>query len=123
MVVRNGEKRKENCRSFSGGPMPEQRTIERAHEDARQGKAPSTQAGEFVKEEMDHIPEGKHGAASTKQAIAIGLLKARRSEVNLPPPKAGTTSAAIRRKAASDTRKGKSPAKKVSAKRSRATSN
>jgi len=103
--------------------MPDKQTLERAQEDAREGKAPSTQAGEFVKEEMDHIREGKHGAASTKQAIAIGLSKARRAGVKLPPPKSGTTSAATRRKAASDTRKGKSPAKKTSAKRSRATTN
>ena len=70
--------------------MPEKETLERAEEDKREGKAPSTQAGEFVKEEMDHIREGKHGAASTKQAIAIGLSKARRSGVDLPPPKKGT---------------------------------
>ena len=70
--------------------MPEKETLERAEEDKREGKAPSTQAGEFVKEEMDHIREGKHGAASTKQAIAIGLSKARRAGVDLPPPKKGT---------------------------------
>ncbi len=103
--------------------MPDKQTLERAQEDAREGKAPSTQAGEFVKEEMDHIREGKHGAASTKQAIAIGLSKARRAGVKLPPPKSSRTSAATRKKAASDTRKGKSPAKKTSAKRSRAISN
>lgn len=57
--------------------MPEQQTIERANQDKAEGKAPSTQAGEFVKEEIDHIREGKHGARSTKQAIAIGLSKAR----------------------------------------------
>src|SRR5579864_6906564 len=61
--------------------MPERETLERAHEDAREGKSPSTQAGEFVREEMHHIREGKHGAASTKQAIAIGLSKARRAGV------------------------------------------
>jgi hypothetical protein len=71
--------------------MPEKRTIERAQRDKREGKAPSTQAGEFVREEMDHIREGKHGARSTKQAIAIGLSKARRAGVELPTPKAGTT--------------------------------
>ena len=76
--------------------MPEKETLERAREDEREGKSPSTQAGEFVKEEMDHIREGKHGAASTKQAIAIGLSKARRAGVNLPPPKAGKTSEATR---------------------------
>jgi hypothetical protein len=69
--------------------MPEKETLERAREDAREGKAPSTQAGEFVKEEMDHIREGKHGAASTKQAIAIGLSKGRRAGVKLSPPRKG----------------------------------
>ena len=67
--------------------MPEQETIERAREDAREGKSPSTQAGEFVREEMHHIREGKHGAKSTKQAIAIGLSKARRAGVKLPAGK------------------------------------
>src|SRR5580692_5173854 len=66
--------------------MPEQETLERAREDAAEGKAPSTQAGEYVREEIEHIREGKHGARSTKQAIAIGLSKARRAGVNLPPP-------------------------------------
>jgi hypothetical protein len=65
--------------------MPEKRTLEAARKDKRQGKAPSTQAGEFVREEMHHIREGKHGARSAKQAIAIGLSKARRSGVKLPP--------------------------------------
>jgi hypothetical protein len=58
--------------------MPEEDTIRRAHEDAKEGKAQSTQAGEFVREEIHHVREGKHGARSTKQAIAIGLSKARR---------------------------------------------
>src|SRR5205814_5302229 len=70
--------------------MPEKRTLERARKDAREGKAPTTQAGEFVREEMEHIREGKHGAASTKQAIAIGLSKARRAGVDLPPPTTGS---------------------------------
>ena len=65
--------------------MPERETIERAREDAREGKSPSTQAGEFVREEIHHIREGKHGAASAKQAIAIGLSKARKAGVDLPP--------------------------------------
>ena len=65
--------------------MPEKQIVERAGRDKRQGKAASTQAGEFVKEEMDHIREGKHGARSAKQAIAIGLSKARRAGVELPP--------------------------------------
>ena len=101
--------------------MPDEKTLERAQEDAREGKSPSTQAGEFVKEEMDHIREGKHGARSPQQAIAIGLSKARRAGVKLPPPKAGKTSEATRTKAARDERKGQSSAKKkTSAKRSRA---
>ncbi len=103
--------------------MPEKRTIERAREDAREGKAPSTQAGEFVREEMDHIREGKHGARNTKQAIAIGLSKARRAGVKLPPPKEGTTSERTRQQAKRDSAKGRTgAAKKVSAKRSRAVS-
>jgi len=100
--------------------VPEKETLERAREDAREGKSPSTQAGEFVKEEMDHIREGKHGARSTKQAIAIGLSKARRAGVKLAPPKKGTSSAATRTKAERDLKKGRKPAKKKSAKRSRA---
>jgi len=86
--------------------MPERETIERAQEDAREGKSPNTQAGEFVREEMDHIREGKHGASSTKQAIAIGLSKARRAGVKLPTPaegkvrkKPGNRQAAIPRRA------------------------
>src|SRR5438045_3157694 len=70
--------------------MPDRETIERAREDKREGKSPSTQAGEFVREEMEHIREGIHGAASAKQAIAIGLSKARRAGVKLPPPKRGS---------------------------------
>ena len=66
--------------------MPEKKTIERARQDAREGKAPSTQAGEFVREEMEHIREGKHGARSRKQAIAIGLSKARQAGVPLKSP-------------------------------------
>src|SRR3954470_21755386 len=64
--------------------MPEKQTVERAREDAREGKSPSTQAGEFVREEIHHIREGKHGASSPKQAIAIGLSKARRAGVKVP---------------------------------------
>ena len=86
--------------------MPERETIERARRDARQGKSPSTQAGEFVREEMEHIREGKHGARSSKQAIAIGLSKARRAGVQLPPPKKGKTSRRIRRQAQRDLAKG-----------------
>ena len=72
--------------------MPEKKTLERAHEDARKGKALSTQAGEFVREEIEHIRKGNHGARSAKQAIAIGLSKARRAGIDLPAPKKGTAS-------------------------------
>ena len=90
--------------------MPEKKTIERARRDAREGKAPTTQAGEFVREEFEHIREGKHGARSAKQAIAIGLSKARRAGVKLPPPPDG--------------RKAEKPTtRKPNAKRSRATTN
>ena len=101
--------------------MPERKTVERARKDKREGKAASTQAGEFVREEMDHIREGKHGARSAKQAIAIGLSKARRAGVALAVPKKGAASAETRRKAAQDNAKGASGAKTVSRKRSRAT--
>jgi hypothetical protein len=104
--------------------MPEKQTLERAREDAREGKSPSTQAGEFVREEIHHIREGKHGARSTQQAIAIGLSKARRAGVKLKAPKKGTTSEKTRRAAARDTRKGKSGSrKKTSPRRSRAMLN
>jgi hypothetical protein len=79
--------------------MPEKETIMRARADKRQGKAPSTQAGEFVREEIEHVRHGKHGARSTKQAIAIGLSKARRSGVNLPPPPKGQASERTRESA------------------------
>jgi hypothetical protein len=103
--------------------MPEKETIERAREDAREGKSPSTQAGEFVKEEMHHIREGKHGASSTKQAIAIGLSKARRAGVKLQAPSDGKASAESRKQAIRDYRKGQSHSRrKPSATRSRATS-
>jgi hypothetical protein len=103
--------------------MPEKETIERAHEDAREGKSPSTQAGEFVREEMHHIREGKHGAASTKQAIAIGLSKARRAGVKLQAPRNGKASARTTQQAERDYEKGQSHSRREpSAKRSRATS-
>ena len=82
--------------------MPERKTIRRAQQDKREGKAASTQAGEFVREEIEHIREGKHGARSTKQAIAIGLSKARRAGVDLDPPKAGSESDKTRRSAQRD---------------------
>src|SRR5712691_4792174 len=89
-----------------GVRMPEKKTRELARRDARQGKAPTTQAGEFVREEIEHIREGKHGARSTEQAIAIGLSKARRAGVKLPPPKKGTVLEEVREQAARDYRKG-----------------
>jgi hypothetical protein len=101
--------------------MPEKKTRERARKAARQGKAPSTQAGEFVHEEIKHVREGKHGARSAKQAIAIGLSKARRAGVKLPPPKKGKASEETRAQAKRDNAKGKSSSTKTpSAKRSRA---
>jgi hypothetical protein len=102
-------------------PVPERETIERARRDKREGKSPSTQAGEFVREEIHHVREGKHGARSTKQAIAIGLSKARRAGVKLPAPKKGTASKRTRRQAASDLAKGRrAGAKKTSRRRSAA---
>jgi hypothetical protein len=92
--------------TYTGDLMPEKETIERAQKDAREGKSPSTQAGEFVREEFDHIREGKHGARSAKQAIAIGLSKARRAGVPLKPPKPGAASEQVRAKAAKDYAKG-----------------
>lgn len=101
--------------------VPERETLERARRDARAGKSPSTQAGEFVREEIHHVREGKHGARSTKQAIAIGLSKARRAGVKLRVPSKGRTSAETRRKAAQDVAKGRKRAKKrPSARRSAA---
>ena len=103
--------------------MPEKETLDRAHEDAREGKSSSTQAGEFVREEMHHIREGKHGADSTKQAIAIGLSKARRAGVKLQAPQNGKTSIETTKKAERDYEKGQTNAgHKPSAARSRATS-
>src|SRR6478609_4606525 len=103
--------------------MPEKKTLERARRDKQQGKAPGTQAGEFVREEMEHIREGKHGARSTKQAIAIGLSKARRAGVELKPPKKGSTSERTRKSATRAYARGHgAPARaKSSAKRSRAS--
>jgi hypothetical protein len=104
--------------------MPEKKTIERAQQDKREGKAPTTQAGEFIREEMHHIREGKHGARSAKQAIAIGLSKARQAGIELPPPKKGQASERTRRSAerAYERGHGSPPRSKPSAKRSRAVS-
>src|SRR5207247_3260944 len=103
--------------------MPGKKTIKRARKAKRQGKAPSTQAVAFVREEMEHIRKGKHGARSTKQAIAIGLSKARRAGVKLSPPRKGKTSSETRASAERDYRRGQSGAQskaKPSARRSRA---
>lgn len=103
--------------------MPEKKTIERARADLRQGKRPTTAAGEFVREEMEHVRRGKHGARSPRQAIAIGLSKARRAGVPLPPPRKGTTSEKTRRSAerAAEVGQGKRKPKATSRKRSVAT--
>jgi Family of unknown function (DUF6496) len=102
--------------------MPEHDVVERAQRDADEGKSPSTQAGEFVREEIEHVREGKHGARSPQQAIAIGLSKARRAGINLPPPKKGRSSEKVRHQAERDLRKGRNSAGKPSVKRSRASS-
>jgi Family of unknown function (DUF6496) len=80
-------------------PMPEKKIIERAREDKREGKAPSTQAGEFVREEIHKIRRGEHGARSPQQAIAIDLSEARRAGVDLPPPKKGKVKGRTRKSA------------------------
>jgi hypothetical protein len=96
--------------------MPERETVERAREDAREGKSPSTQAGEFVREEFHHVREGKHGARSPQQAIAIGLSKARRAGVKLGTPKGP---ASVREKAEHDVEASENPRRKTSSRRSR----
>src|SRR5512147_1959803 len=102
--------------------MPDRKTIEAARRDKRQGKSASTQAGEFVREEIHHVREGKHGARSAKQAIAIGLSKARRAGVDLPVPKKGTTSEQTRKSAARERKQSHRRQRPVSRKRSRAIS-
>jgi hypothetical protein len=102
--------------------MPRKTTLERARQAKRAGRAPSTQAGEFVREEIEHVREGKHGARSTKQAIAIGLSKARKAGVDLPAPRKGTTSSQTRRAAERARHQGQSGRKRrASSARSRAT--
>ncbi|HEY8041323.1 MAG TPA: DUF6496 domain-containing protein [Polyangiaceae bacterium] len=103
--------------------MPEKNTIKRARRDKAEGKSASTQAGEFVREEIHHVREGKHGARSTKQAIAIGLSKARRAGVDLPPPEPGATSEATREGAerAYERGHGATPKRAPSPRRKRAT--
>jgi hypothetical protein len=106
--------------SRKAGTMPEKETIRRMKQDQASGKSPSTQAGEFVREEIHHVREGVHGARSVQQAIAIGLSKARRAGVKLPPPKKGKGSSEVRRQAVRDLARAKS-GRKVSKTRSRAT--
>jgi hypothetical protein len=89
--------------------MPEKRTLKRARKAKREGKAPSTQAGAFVEEEIEHIREGKHGARSAKQAIAIGLSKARRAGVKLPPPPKTASERTKRSAKSAKARAGKRP--------------
>ncbi len=103
--------------------MPEKETVEKAKTALREGKRPSTAAGEFVREEIEHIREGKHGARSTKQAIAIGLSKARRAGVPLKPPRKGQVKKSTRHSAqqAYEVGQGKRKPKAPSRKRSRAT--
>jgi hypothetical protein len=100
--------------------MPEQETIERARRDKEQGKSRSTQAGEFVREEIHHVRQGKHGARSIQQAIAIGLSKARRAGVKLGVPKKGRVAKRVRTQASRDLAKGRTRHRKTSATRSRA---
>jgi hypothetical protein len=103
--------------------MPERKTIERARQAEKQGKSASTQAGEFVREEIEHIRQGRHGARSTKQAIAIGLSKARRAGVKLAPPEKGSVSERTRRKTVRDYKMaGSGRSRNPSLKRARATS-
>jgi hypothetical protein len=87
--------------------MPDKATIERAKKDKQQGKSGSTQAGEFVKSEIDKVREGKHGVRNTKQAIAIGLSEARRAGVDVPQPKKGTVSEKTRENARRESEKGR----------------
>ena len=101
--------------------MPEKEVVDRAKEDLKEGKSPSTAAGEFVHEEIEHVREGKHGARSPQQAIAIGLSKARRAGIPLAPPSPGKAKKSTRKSAERDLRKGQTATGKTSAKRSRAS--
>jgi hypothetical protein len=101
--------------------MPEKEVVDRAKEDLKEGKSPSTAAGEFVHEEIEHVREGKHGARSPQQAIAIGLSKARRAGIPLAPPSPGKAKKSTRKSAERDLRKGQTGTGKTSSKRSRAS--
>jgi hypothetical protein len=101
--------------------MPTKAVLKRVAKDKRAGKSASVQAGEFVREQIDEIRAGKHGARSTKQAIAIGLSQARRAGVKLPPPKKGKTSERTRKNAERAYEAGQDhPRRKPNPKRSRA---
>src|SRR5439155_27184753 len=108
--------------SKEGIIMPEKETLERVEKDRREGKAPTTQAGEFIREEFHHVREGKHGARSAKQAIAIGLSKARRAGVELPPPKTGSAKTKRSAELAYEQGHGRPARTRPSARRSRAIS-
>ena len=95
--------------------MPEKTTVEKARADLRAGKSPTTAAGEFVHEEIEHVREGKHGARSPEQAIAIGLSKARRAGIPLKPPKKGRAKKSTRRSARTASRKRSATSRKRSA--------
>jgi len=101
--------------------MPEKEVVDRAKEDLKEGKSPSTAAGEFVHEEIEHVREGKHGARSPQQAIAIGLSKARRAGIPLAPPSPGKAKKSTRKSAERDLRRGQTGTGKTSTKRSRAS--
>ena len=101
--------------------MPEKEVVDRAKEDLKEGKSPSTAAGEFVHEEIEHVREGKHGARSPQQAIAIGLSKARRAGIPLAPPSPGKAKKSTRKSAERDLRKGQTGTGKTSSKRARAS--
>jgi hypothetical protein len=88
--------------------MPEKSTVEKAKEDLREGKSPTTAAGEFVHEEIEHVRQGKHGARSPQQAIAIGLSKGRRAGIPLKPPRRGRSSERTRKRAQRDYERGQS---------------
>jgi len=99
--------------------MPAKTTVQRAKEDLREGKSPTTAAGEFVHEEIEHVRRGKHGARSPQQAIAIGLSQARRAGVPLPPPARGKAKEKTRQSAERAYRKGQIGARKPRRKYSR----
>ncbi len=86
--------------------MPDKETVEKAKQDLKEGKSPTTAAGEFVHQEIEHVREGKHGARSPQQAIAIGLSEARRAGIPVKPPASGKTSTATKKKAERDYEKG-----------------